>query len=261
MQWTKAKTYLIIALLIANIVLFLSLDQRKIYFNNDISSKNLNNINQILSDMGVKNNLKLSNKKLEISPIEVKFANINSDNETDIFVDLNNKYKNEIKIIDDIYYELILKDAPSGFSNQKEFARTFIREIFPGSEYKLKDFSIEQDSNTLVYEEYFKGLYLGQGYVKFLFYEDGDVDISILKAKIISQGDKVAYAISQAQALSLAIPKLKRGDIITGMALGYDMVQNNPYEDDESKTERIRMIPYWRIQINSREFIYVEAIS
>lgn len=260
MQWSKAKTYIILALIFTNTVLFFTTMHTKNFFDSGISSSNVENLNKVLTGIGVQNNAKIDTKQIEVHPLVVDFISEDSSH-GDIFENINMKYHNNLKIIDEIYYEISLNcDDMKNIENKAKFAVKWLEDMFPGDEYKLKKYIRSDFGTTLSYEEFYAGYFVGRGYVNFSFNEDDSLEISILKVKKTFGVNKTTKAISSAQALALALSKLKKGDIINDISLGYDVPQNNEYVTDESKTRTIKMMPYWRIKVNYNDYIYIQAI-
>jgi len=59
MQWGKSKTYIIIAFIVVNIVLLMSIFKEKTQYNYDFTKKNLNNLKTLLESKNIRYDMKL----------------------------------------------------------------------------------------------------------------------------------------------------------------------------------------------------------
>lgn len=109
----------------------------------------------------------------------------------------------------------------------------------------------------LYYEELYDNMFIEQGYIKFIFSGDGDVDISIVKTKNINKVGKPIEIISNAEAISKVISQMKVGDEIQDIEIGY----SRPQDWQDIDTRQIRLIPFWRIKLKDGNFLYTEAVK
>lgn len=256
MQWAKSKTYIIIAFIVVNIVLLISIFNEKTKYNYDFSKKNLNNLKTLLEAKNIRYDIKLVTHTSSIHPISILYAKPSDK----IFKKIYAKYSDSINVIDDVFIELTINKKISNEKELSTFAEKFIKGNFNEKKYILKE-SIQQGENLMItYEEQYKDIRIEQGYIKFIYTTDGNINISILKIKRIDEIDAAMDVISNAQALSKMLPQLKQGDSIVSMDKCYNFIS----EDNTSNTDKleaIKLLPYYRAKLQNGNFIYVGAVN
>ena len=128
MEWSKSKTYLIIAFVITNIVLLISIYFNKYYVNDNFDKKSLINLSKLLSSKNITYDVSLNIQTRKMSPIELQYSTIKDKNTKK----LTSKYINMLKIIDDVYIELNLKSdiSSNDYESMMEYCEKFIKENF-----------------------------------------------------------------------------------------------------------------------------------
>ena len=112
----------------------------------------------------------------------------------------------------------------------------------------------------VTYEEQYKGIRIEQGYIKFIYTLDNNINISILKIKKIDEIDTAMNVISNSQALSKMIPQLKKGDSIISMDKCYNFIEEDNVSNTDKK-EAIRLLPFYRARLKNGNFVYVGAVN
>ena len=137
MEWSKSKTYLIIAFVITNVILLVSIYFNNYYINDNFDKKSLINLSKLLSSKNITYNVSLNIQTRKMSPIELQYSTIKDKNTKK----LTSKYINVLKIIDDVYIELNLKSdiSSNDYDRMLEYFRKFIKENFDEKKYKLKE--------------------------------------------------------------------------------------------------------------------------
>ena len=74
MQWGKSKTYIIIAFIVVNIVLLMSIFKEKTQYNYDFTKKNLNNLKTLLESKNIRYDMKLDTNTSAVHPISILYA-------------------------------------------------------------------------------------------------------------------------------------------------------------------------------------------
>ncbi|MGP1411573.1 MAG: hypothetical protein ACTTKD_07040 [Peptoanaerobacter stomatis] len=255
MEWSKSKTYLIIAFVITNVILLVSIYFNNYYINDNFDKKSLINLSKLLSNKNITYNVSLNIQTRKMSPIELQYSTIKDKNTKK----LTSKYINVLKIIDDVYIELNLKSdiSSNDYDRMFEYCRKFIKENFDEKKYKLKETYKEDKTAMFCYEELYDNMFIEQGYIKFIFSGDSDVDISIVKTKNINKVGKPIDTISNSEAVSKVISQMKPGDEIENIEIGYSRPQG--WQDID--TRQIRLIPFWRIELKDGNFLYTEAVK
>ena len=253
MEWSKTKTYLIIALLITNIILIFSIysDRKNSYDN--FGKKNLKNLEKFLSDRNIKSNVKLNTDTSKLSSIELKYAKLGDEE----LANIKEKYEDKINIIDDIYIRLRLNTAYMTDDDLLKFSKKFIEDNFQKNSYRLKTHYSYDSVTVLEYEELYEGMFIEHGYVRFSYKSKDSIDISIVKLRDIHKVKKAIDIISNAEAVSKILSQISKDEIITDIKLGYYGIEDL----ENSGTRKIRLIPFWRIKMNNKRFLYTEAIK
>ena len=256
MQWGKSKTYIIIAFIVVNLVLLMSIFKEKTQYNYEFSKKNLNNLKTLLETKNIRYEMKLDTHISAVHPISIFYARPNDK----IYRKIYEKYSDNINIIDDVYLNLNINKKISSKDELSNFAEKFVKDNFDEKRYILKEI-IEQGENLMVtYEEQYKGVRIEQGYIKFIYTPDGNINISILKIKKIDEIDAAMDVMSNSQALSKMFPQLKKGDKIISMDKCYNFIGEDNVNSTDKK-EAIRLLPFYRARLQNGNFIYVGAVK
>ena len=259
MDWSKSKTYIIIAFLITNLILLLSIYSSKNHFNNEFNEKSLKNLEKLLEERNVKSKVKLSTQTYKLPAIELKYATLADKRLRKLY----KNYKDSIKVIDDLYIEIHIQDIRKMKNIQEfeEFTKKFIKENLNENEYKLKNKTIEDDEIVIVYEEWYQNMYIEQGYLNFRYDLKNTVDISLLKTKDITKVGKEIQLMSNAQAISKLIPQINKNETIQEIQLSYYITKDTKEVDSEKLTSLVRLIPFWRVKMDDETFLRTPAIK
>ena len=256
MQWGKSKTYIIIAFIVVNLVLLMSIFKEKTQYKYEFSKKNLNNLKTLLESKNIRYDMKLDTNTSHVHPISILYARPKDK----IYKKINDKYSDKINVIDDVYVDLNINKKISNKDELSDFAENFVKENFNKKKYILKE-SLEQGENIMItYEEQYKGVRIEQGYIKFIYSPDNNINVSILKIKEIDEMDAAMNVISNSQALSKMLPQLKKGDKIISMDRCYNFIEEDSVSNTD-KREAIRLLPFYRAKLQNGNFIYVGAVK
>lgn len=256
MQWGKSKTYIIIAFIVVNLVLLMSIFKEKTQYKYEFSKKNLNNLKTLLESKNIRYDMKLDTNTSTVHPISILYARPKDK----IYKKINDKYSDKINVIDDVYVDLNINKKISNKDELSDFAENFVKENFNKKKYILKE-SLEQGENIMItYEEQYKGVRIEQGYIKFIYSPDNNINVSILKIKEIDEMDAAMNVMSNSQALSKMLPQLKKGDKIISMDKCYNFIEEDNINNTD-KREAIRLLPFYRAKLQNGNFIYVGAVK
>lgn len=258
MEWSKSKTYIIIAFLITNFILLLSIYSTKNHFDNEFNEKSLKNLEKLLEERNVKSKEKLSIQTYKLPAIELKYATLTDKSLSKLY----KNYKDSIKVIDDLYIEIHIQDIQKikNIEEFEEFTKKFIRENLNENEYRLKNKEVEDDEIVIVYEEWYQNMYIEQGYLNFRYDLKNSVDISLLKTKDITKVGKEIEIMSNAQAISKLIPQIDKNETIEEIQLSYYVTKDTKEADSEKLASLVRLIPFWRVKLNDETFLRTPAI-
>lgn len=259
MQWSKSKTYIITALLITNLILLFSIYSDKQSKIDIFSEKNLKNLEQLLKNKNIKSEVKLNTNTKKASAIEIKYANLKDEKLKNVY----QKYKNSIKLIDDLYIEVQFQNKLK-FNDIDEFvnfSKNFIKECFGEENYKIKYAVKKEEEMVISYEEWYDSMFVEQGYLNFRYNLNNSVNLSIFKIKDIKKLGKEFDIISNAQAVAKLIPQIEKDEIIKDVQLGYYIKKEPNREDDDKMARLVKLIPFWRIRLKNDNYIYTEAIK
>ncbi len=278
MDWIKSKSILIIALLLTNAILIFNLfDLQQIFYNTTegptnpweevlkiARGKQVTLIQETVDSPKVLQGLRLEYQMY--SPEQVAQSLLGN------FTVVLGKYRNEIgdemtlENGNELLYaksipKVNISAAPLTNESAKDKAEEFLKDIqFSSADMKYWAIETAEGQSTVVYRQYYKGLFLDDAYMRITFKGN---QISSFERKWFNPPEVLDYEraiISPSKAVFLVLDSLSEAEepvpvTITQMELGYrldtDTLVSSVKSGDAS--------PYWRFLTDSGRVYYIEA--
>lgn len=259
MNWNRAKTYLILALLLVNILLGYSI-YMEIQANkprNTYSEEMIRHFHNYLKQHEISLDTTLVEEKDMISPIEVNYLNISETLYPHLFYDFRPyiRVQKGKKLTMAIPLAMIMTED----TDHLEYTEKFIKRYFPDEDMTLKYNSRDEHGEFYYYTPLYKGRPLEEAFLTFQF-DDTFHALNITKINIQPRKSSVEeHSVSSPiKAVSQVVSQMAPGSHITQVELVYYYRPEN--DSDLLLTERARAFPSWRIQTSDHQFFYVSAI-
>ncbi|MBK5251388.1 MAG: two-component system regulatory protein YycI [Peptostreptococcaceae bacterium] len=277
MDWTKAKTILIIAFIITNAFLFYNLEKDGPSSDNlsGLAAERIEEVEEILDKRGISLPLGIPREMPEVASLEVAYFQIDKYAEAEAFLvngfnpgdDSFSKGPEALRVLEGkmLVYEnteVFQGDEPS-IDDAVDSAEVFLEE----KGFSLKDAILESAISEnglveLIYVQIVKDLPLENGRMELLVSTLGVARIERIWMEVISVGDSARKVIPAAKALLMALETLEERRIneIEGMDLIYlfdtKKTSLSKWQDIKSGTA----LPVWRIDLPEEGgSIYVDA--
>ncbi len=276
MDWTKAKTILIIAFIITNAFLFYNLEKGSGFSENipAVSEKTTEDVEEILESRGISLDGGIPTKTPEVASLEVGYSSVDAEAAAKSFL-------GEFKLVDDVYesgkeklmvidgkrliYENGLMNA--GAESDHESAKTMAEEFLAEKGYSIEDAILDGIENKngfveLKYVQSQKGLPLENGRMTIMVSGSGVAGFDRIWMEVFSEGESARKVIPATKALLMAAEPLKEsgGKEISKIVLTYLF---DTKKTSLSKWQNIKSgtaLPVWRIDLqNGSISIYVDA--
>ncbi len=258
MDWGKAKTYLIIAFAITNIIMIISLvkdydTQEKGYFTKESVSSLL-----LLLE---KNDIKLQTDMPKDTPrmgnLRIEYEDIDTDSFKQLFED----YEEYIDIIAEKKMVILTDSALSSFDIEtaKIQSESFIEKYNLKDDYEFKYAGVMPGKIQILYSSKYKERFLENSYMMFEYKDNDRFKFERLKMKVIDESKNKKRVITSAEALIKATSLIEPGQNIEEIELGYNYAQ---YESlPIAKTKTATASPSWRIRTSDGNYYYIEALE
>jgi len=276
MDWTKAKTILIIAFIITNVFLFYNLERGNGFSENipEVSDDRTDDVEEILESRGILLDAKIPMDVPEVASLEVGYASVDAESAAkkflgdytvseDVYVNGNEK----LMVMDGkrLIYENgdIQKGTEPGDESAKDLAEEFLAEKgYSTDDAILQGIERENGFIEMTYVQLKGGLPLENGRMKIRLSGSGVAGFERIWMEVLSEGESARKVIPAAKALLMAMESLegKRGNEIGKIVLTYlfDTKKTSlaKWQDIKSGTA----LPVWRIDLsNEGGSIYVDA--
>ncbi|SHH52181.1 two-component system regulatory protein YycI [Tepidibacter thalassicus] len=246
MDWSKAKTILIVAFIITNILLGYNLYvnvfkcDKKVFF----EDKYINYLNDLLKDKNIVINTDLPKQAPKLSALIVKYEDLKDEN---------------LNITED------KKIVYSGKANLKSFTKEavkfyceqFLKKYKFDDEKYLKYIMKKDDYIEVFYCGKYKDYFLEESYMKFVFYPDNQFEFERVWLVPIEEKFQKKRVITSVEAVINSYNKLDKNSSIDEIKLGYYFKLN---EKDIKKTKIGTALPVWRIKSNNK-YYYIQAFD
>ncbi|MGI5949715.1 hypothetical protein [Peptoniphilus sp.] len=280
MDWNRSKKILIIALLMANILLFFYLNYNNIRFRDESETKQFrNNVISLLKDDKIKIDTDIPKKGMLLPSVLVELQTSDAE-------ELNSTYfggKGKIKRPSTDRTEISYKDEYINLVNNKriyyenrKFKKTYelrnldevqgiVEEFMTRRKYDMRNmalsyFAVEDGKYILNYTKRFENLALESSYTNFIIDERGVASMDRLWLNVIDKSDTEIYLSPASEALlSLADTEDAYGKTITKISpCFYFNPEDQGYIEDITRAVKGRAIPAWKIEYSDGDFVVVD---
>lgn len=258
MNWDKAKTHLILALAILNLVLVMSIISHNnavsidnVYF----SKKSLIDLQTVLDRKNIKITAELPKDIYRVGVMSIEYETINSESypllfeafEDDIYV---NALKKLVLEVEDVKINNI--------ANAQNFADNFIKKYMPDKEFNFRNYILGDGAIKLYYNPVYDGYIFEESAIRFEFSQDG-LKIVMIVMKPIEASVNRRNAITSVEAILKAFPSMKENSVISKIDFIYYFDSNST--ENLYKLKNARAFPCWRIMTSKNEIFYISALE
>ena len=257
MDWAKAKSILIVAFIITNIILGYNLyinqfkDEKKSFFEDSY----MNRVTEVLKTKNIKILCKVPKYTPQLSRLSVKYEVV--DEKTKKFFE---KPEN-IKIVADkklLYTDDITLNSYN-IENAKKEGESFLVKHNLDENVYVKEVSFNKEYIEVNYGEKYKNYFLEQSYMKLKFYKNGKMKFERLWLIPTDENDQKKRVMTSVEAITNIYDKLQQNDNIVEIQLGY-------YNEIDEKRDLINTkistaFPMWRIKTSSNKYYYTQAFD
>lgn len=258
MNWDKAKTRLIIALVILNLVLVMSIISHNnavsidnIYF----SKKSLIDLQTVLDRKNIKITADLPKDIYRVGVMNIEYETINAESypllfetfDDDIYVNALKKFVLEI---DDVKINNI--------ASAQSFADNFIKKYMPEKEFSFRNYILGDGAIKLYYNPVYDGYIFEESSIRFEFSQD-KLKIVMIIMKPIEASASRRDSITSVEAILKAFPSMKENSVINKIDFIYYFDSNST--ENLYKLKNARAFPCWRIMISKNEIFYISALE
>lgn len=258
MDWDKAKTYLIISLVVLNIALVFSIISHNnivsidnVYF----SKKSMADLQTVLDRKNIKITTEIPKDIYNLGTVNVGYETINESSYPILF----DEYEHNITI--PFLKKLVLNDPRLVIDNSvdaENFAFKFISKYLNSQEYNLRNFTSKDGIITLYFNPVYDGFIFEESFLKFEFSQTG-MKIVIILMKPLDVSATKREAISSVEAILKAFPSMDENTIISKIDFIY--YYGTDFAQDLYKLKNARAFPCWRLMTSDNKFYYVSALE
>lgn len=259
MDWSKAKTYLIIAFTITNILLSWSIltEKRVLYEKSFFTKESLSNLESVLQKKDIRLAVNLPKKVPKMGLWKVQYEEIKEENYPYLFED----FRSHIDILSGKQIQLSMNHSLKSFDleHAKKDAEEFIQNYRLGEDFVLRNINEEPDQIRLIYDLEYDGLFLEGSYMMLVYERSGRFYMERTKLEILEKSTKKKSIKTSVEAILQASAKIPPGETIEAIDLGYYYEEYG--QDSLTTTKTATALPNWRIRTDSGAFYYVSAID
>lgn len=280
MDWNRSKKILIIALLMANILLFFYLNYNNIRFRDESQTKGFRNkVVSLLKDDKIKIDTDIPKKGMLLPSVLVELQTSDAEDLNNIYFKGKGKIKRpstdrtEISYGDEyinlvnnkrIYYE------NRKFENNYELrnldqVQKIVEEFMTERKYDMRSmflsyFEVQDGKYILNYTKKFENLALESSYTNFIIDERGVASMDRLWLNVVDKSDTEIYLSPASEALlSLVDTEDAYGKTITKISpCFYFNPEDQGYIEDITRAVKGRAIPAWKIEYSDGDFVVVD---
>lgn len=271
MDWSKAKTIMIIAFIITNLLLVYSIMEREVAADPTLSDEFLEKVIGLLGDSDIELSIDLPTTIPRLSTITVNYETYDENSVNKKFLDDDSKirYLDDKIILENKNKRIILKDKEIFFEDNskenryenldKEKALEISRNFLLDKGYGIDDISKglirEKDGlYSIEYSKVYEDIYVENTYTVFKIDEYGVREFKRLWLEAKDKGDKKIQIGSASKAvLDLVGNKKYSGRKIVDISLCYYFDPIMDIMDMEIDSKEGRTVPAWRIEFDNGE--------
>ena len=257
MDWGKAKTYLIIAFTITNIILMFSIFSDRTDENSYFTKESYESLEQFLLQKNLNLHTELPKETPKMGTLKVEYQSFDLRDLESRFLE----YKSNIEILGDKTLTLKAKRKLTLFDTDhaKSDTKLFIDTYDLGKDFDLKYASFEGENLVVVYNSVYKNRFLEDSYMKFTYFPDESFEFEMLKMNPVEESKNKKIVMTSIEAVMRASNMMEENETITEVVLGYNYAQ---YESlSIAKTKTATAFPCWRIKTKENQYYYIEALE
>lgn len=259
MDWAKAKTILIVAFIIANLVLSASIyknynqDKSSLYFTNEYQN--------YLVNLYKKKNIKLPKKLPKDCPMLGTISVEYEAQKEEVLNELLFEYGGYLNVSDDdkkISFTGNHKLASWTKSSADKFIEEFFKKYPNSGEKKLRFFKKTKDVMIIEYAASVEGKYfLEDSYLKFEFKRNSKFTFKKLWLKPIEYSPQKKRVITSTQALFKLYKQINDNEKIKKIELIYRV--NLKWDSSIRTTQMAKAFPVWKVTLENKKEKYIQA--
>lgn len=259
MDWSKAKTYLIIAFTITNFLLIWSIasDMREVEKNDFFTKESLDNLQVLLEQKDIHLEATLPKDTKKMGMLMLRYEDINMDNYRGLFED----YGDLIEIVSGKQIRLSVRKPLEIFEKNHALAdaNDFIHQYGLDQDFSLRNIQEKEDSIHIIYEAQYDNMFLEGSEMELIYKKNGDFFLERTKLEVIEKSPKKTRTKTSVEAVMQASTKINPGETIDEIQLGYyyEEYSNNPLATTKTATA----FPNWRIRTTSGEYYFIQAFD
>lgn len=259
MDWSKAKTYLIIAFAITNLLLLWSIiEDRSAGGNGDFFSKEARqNLHALLQKKQIRLACDLPKKRKKMGLLRVAYAEVDQEQYPAFFLD----HADEVEIIAGRQILLTTTEPLKEFNLEegKEQATTFLELYGLGKDFAFRNGLVMDGELHLFYDGIVDDTYLEGSRMEIIFRSSGVFQLRRTKLDVLEKISKRKLTKNSVEAVMQVADKMDPGETIQEIKLGYyyEEFTNDPL----MKTKIATAFPSWRIGTKSGKYYFVQAID
>lgn len=280
MDWHRSKKILIIALLIANLLLFFYINYNNIRFRDESETKGFRDkVVSLLKDEKIEIDTSIPKKGQLLPSVLVELQTSDPGELNDIYFDGEGKIKRpstdrtEISYKDE--YINLVNNKRIFYENRKfeknyeledlDEAQKIVEEFLIDRRYDIRDmflshFEVKDGTYFLNYTREYENLALESSYTNFVIDRRGVVSMDRLWLNVVDKSDQEIYLSPASEALLSLLNREEAYDkTITKISpCFYFNPEDQGYIEDLTRAVKGRAIPAWRIEYSDGDFIVVD---
>lgn len=266
MDWAKAKSVLIIAFIITNIILGYNLYIDKIKTNKDVffQQEYIEDLNKLLKTKNIKVDCDLPTDIPKLSILHVKYETLEDRNFRHDFPKTN-----RLEVIGNKKIIYTGKVFLRSFSKNevKIQSEKFINNHNFNKNSYLKYITKKNSYFEVVYSGEYKEYYLDESYMKFKFYPNGDVIFERLWLIPIKENNQKKQVITSVESIMNSFDNLNENSTVQEIKLVYCFIKLDKNMGklaenmDLERTKAATAYPAWRIKTNDNKYYYTPAFD
>ncbi len=257
MDWGKAKIYLIIAFVITNMILIISIFSDMSNNASYFTKESYQSLNEFLLQKNLSLHTELPKETPKMGTVKVEFESFNLKGVKEKFSD----FAHDIEIIGEKKLVVMGKRKLAVFD--KEYAASdaqiFIKTYDINENLAYKNVYSDEENIVVVYNSLYNKRFLEESYVKFTYLKDGNLKLEILKMNPVEESNSKKNVMTSVEAVMRASRNMQENETITQVVLGYNYTQSENLTIANTKTATA--FPCWRIKTKDNKYYYIEALE
>lgn len=259
MDWSKAKTYLIIAFTLTNIFLSWSIfaDKKALYSNDFFVKESLHNLNLVLQKKDINLETSLPKKLPKMGLLKVQYEEIKEENYPSLFLD----FGDHIEILSGKQIRLSIPRFLEFFdtAHAQTDAQAFIHHYGLDNDFVLRNTIETEEQIHLIYDLEYDGMFLEGSYMNLTYDKLGHLHLERTKLEVLEKSAKKKPIKTSVEAVLQASAEITPGESIEAIDLGYYYEEYGV--NSLSTTKTATALPHWRIRTSTDTFHYISAID